>query len=162
MGPFLIAAADGNGNGVRDTVDAIANTHDQIVMALIGVVAASVAALVFVIKNGRDIRAGASDAATAATQATAANTAVNNIGPGQHTLYNLVSSIKDDVDELKATQQEFSKHGWVALPADLATAPALTATIRSIQAHDDLLDRKLDTILTELRAHVHETATREG
>jgi len=128
-------------------VNAIADTHDQIVLALIAVVATSVAALVWVIRNGRYAR-------TAAVESSAANAAVNNVGPGAHTLYNLAASIKEDVDELKATQREFATHGWAALPADLATAPALTSTIRALQERGDAVDSKLDTLIAELREHV--------
>lgn len=144
---FLLAVVADEGNGVKDTVNSIADTHDQIILALIAIVAASTGALVFVIRGTRYAREGAA-------QATAANSAVNNVGPGAHTLYNLTAAIKEDVDELKAKQDEFARHGWSALPDDLATAPALTSTIRKIQDHDELLDRKLDIILSELRDHV--------
>ena len=124
-----------------------ATTHDQIIFALVGVVGASVAALVFVIRTGRYARTGAE-------QATAANAAVNHTKEGDRRLYDLVDRIKDDVAELKAHQRRFDSHGWDALPDDIGDAPNLTATIRSLQRSDELLHAKIDAILGELRDHV--------
>ena len=143
-GVRLEVAADG---GVRDTVNSIADTHDQIVLALIAVVAAAVAGLVFIIRSTKWAREGAE-------QATKANAAVNNVGPGAHTLYNLVDSIKRDVDELRQDQRDFDEHGWARLPPDLGDAVALTATIRSMQATQLHCAEQIARVLEELRAHV--------
>lgn len=139
----LVADTDpNNGGGVSSTVQGIANTHDQIILALIAVVATSVAALVYVIKNGRDIREGA-------TAAKAANAAVNNVGPNKDNLYRMVEDIREDVQVLMT-----HKAGWDHLPTDLSDAVNVTSTIRSIQHADKETDRKLDVIIEELRGHI--------
>ena len=145
------ATADG---GVRDTVNAIADNHDQIMFALIALVGTSIAALVFVIRNGRMAGIAADDAATAAQQATAANAAVNNVGDGKHNLYDMVERIRDDVAELKKDQDQFDSHGWETLPPDIGTAVGLTTTIRDLQNNHKQVNGKLDTLIVELRDHV--------
>jgi len=135
------------GGGVRDTVEGIADTHDQIMLALIALVSMSIAALVWVIRNGRYVR-------TAAEQSTAANQAVNNVGEGKHNLYDMVEHIRDDVTNLKRDQDTFDSHGWETLPPDLGTAVALTTTIRDLQNNHKQVNGKLDTLIVELREHV--------
>jgi hypothetical protein len=143
------------GEGVRDTVQGIAVSNDQIVMALIALVGTSIAALVFVIRNGRLAQTAADDAAIAARQATAANSAVNNVGPGKHNLYDMVERIHDDVVELKGDQDQYDSHGWETLPPDINTAVGLTTTIRDLQNNHKAVNEKLDMILVELRDHTH-------
>jgi hypothetical protein len=140
------AAADA-GNGVRTTVEAISSSNDQIMMALIALVGSSIAALVFVIRNGRLAATAAEDAAVAAKQATAANRAVNNVGEGKHNLYDMVERIRDDVAELKRDQAKFDAHGWETLPADLNTAVSMTTTIRELQNNHKSVIEKLDTLI---------------
>ena len=125
---FILQAGSGDGS-VKDSVADIAQTHDQIILALIAVVATSVAALVWVIRNSRTLT-------QTLEQASAANAAVNNVGPGQHRLYQMVEHIAADVETLKAEQHDFDGHGWDHLPPDLADAVALTETIRQIQETD--------------------------
>jgi hypothetical protein len=170
----MLAGVD-SGEGVRATVDAVAASSDQIMLALIALVASSIAALVFVIRNGRVARGAADDATIAAVQATAANAAVNNVGPGKHTLYEMVEridkrsadtsvkvaglssdmrAIKSDVTILKRDQDEYDSHGWGTLPVDLGTAVGLTTTIRDLQNGHQAVNEKLDTIISELREHV--------
>lgn len=124
-----------------------AASNDQIMLALIALVASSVAALVYVIRNGRYVK-------TAAEEATAANQAVNNVGPGKHSLFQMVEHIRDDVAHLKRDQEQFDSHGWETLPADIGTAVGLTTTIRDLQHNDDAISAKLDTLIIELREHV--------
>ena len=126
---------------------AIAETHDQIMLALIALVSMSIAALVWVIRNGRYVR-------TAAEQSTAANQAVNSVGPDKHTIYAMVERIHDDVVELKRDQAQFDSHGWETLPADLNSAVGLTTTIRDLQNNHKTVNTKLDTLIVELREHV--------
>lgn len=128
----LVAVLPANGHGLRDEVEAIGDTHDQIVLALIAVVASAVAALVFVIRSSRYAREGAE-------QATAANRAVNDTTPGQHRLYDLVDRIRNDVADLKAHQHVTEHHG---------------VAIRALERSDDELHAKLDVLLSELRDHV--------
>jgi hypothetical protein len=110
---------------------------------------------VFVIRNGRLAQTAAEDAATAAKQATAANSAVNNVGPGKHNLYDMVERIHDDVVELKGDQAQYDSHGWETLPPDISTAVGLTTTIRDLQNNHKAVTEKLDLILVELRDHTH-------
>ena len=141
---MFFAAANG---GVRDAVNGIADSHDQIMLAMIAVVAAAVAALVFVIRNSVNIK-------IAAEQATAANSAVNSVGPDKHTIYAMVERIHDDVADLKKDQEQFDSHGWETLPSDLSTAVGLTTTIRDLQNNHKSVNEKLDTLIAELREHV--------
>lgn len=143
-----------DGGSVRDTVNSIEATNDQVMLALIALIGTSIAALVWVIRNGRIVRYGAE-------QASQANNAVNNVGPGKHTLYNMVETIAKDVESLKADQKEFDGHGWEHLPPDIGDAVALTTTIRDLQQtvseHGQTQtehSRILQTILDELRHHV--------
>jgi len=69
------------------------------------------------------------------SQAKAANAAVNNVGPGEHSLWDQINMIRRDVDELVRAQREFAAKGWPSLPDDIATASMLTSTIRTLQ-HD--------------------------
>ena len=132
--------------GVND-IEAAAHYGDQVILALIALVGTSIAALVFIIRNGRTAEAAAADAATAAAQATAANQAVNNVGEGKHNLYDMVERIRDDVTDLKRDQAQFDAHGWETLPPDLNTAVAITTTIRELQNNHRAVVVKLDTLL---------------
>ena len=171
---WLLAAAD-NGNGVKSSVEAVSATQDQIMLALIALVSMSMAALVYIIRNGKIAQGGADDAAVAAKQATAANAAVNNVGPGKHKMYDMVERIdtrsaetvvkvaelssdvkivKDDVANLKKDQDQVDSHGWETLPPDISTAVGLTTTIRDLQNNHNQVNGKLDTLISELREHV--------
>ena len=70
------------------------------------------------------------------TEAKAANRAVNNVGPGEHSLWDQLANIRDDVLELVEAQRDFAKRGWQTLPDDIGTAARLTETIRVLQAND--------------------------
>jgi hypothetical protein len=146
-------AAAGEG-GVRTTVEAVHANQDQIMLALIALLGTCVACLVWIIKNGRTIR-------IAADEATAANHAVNNVGGGDHKMYDMVrdikgevKQIKSDVTGLKKDQTQFDSHGWETLPPDIGTAVGLTTTIRDLQNNHKQVNGKLDTLISELREHV--------
>lgn len=113
-------------------------------LALIALVATSITALVWVIRNGRWVKQGALDAA-------AANAAVNNVGPGQHTLYEMIETIRNDVADLKRDQEEYDSHGWGTLPADLNTAVGMTITIRDLQRVVLDTSNKLDVLIQQLQ-----------
>lgn len=141
--------------GTNGTVETIAHSNDQIVLALITLVGTSIAALVFIIRNGRVAATAADDAATAAAQSTAANSAVNHTGEGAHRLWDMVAHIRDDVASLKKDQAQFDSHGWETLPADFNTAVGMTTTIRDLQNGHAAVNEKLDTIISELRNGKH-------
>lgn len=136
-------------------------THDQITVIVLGLLGTTIATLVWVIKNGSRVKETSDYAQIAAHQSSAANKAVNNVGPGDHTLYDMVAAIKEDVLELKAEvkdvraeQRAFASHGWETLPDDMNTAVALTQTIRGLQNGHSAVHDKLDSIAAELRAHI--------
>lgn len=136
-------------------------SHEQVLLALIALVGTSIAALVYIIRNGRIAQVGLDHAETAAQQATAANAAVNNVGPGQHKLYDMMFQVHTtneqllkDVTALVEAQRDFTKRGWANLPEPINTALGLTTTILDLQRHAEDVNGKLDTIIGELRGHV--------
>ena len=121
----VILAVAGEGNGVKDAVGSIADTHDKIIMGLIAIIATSVGALVYAIKNnglGKDI-----------------NRAVNNVGPGEHHLIDLIKQIKD-------RQDQFDK-AWGNLPEDMDDAVGLVELLHEMR-------RELRETRDDLRDHV--------
>ena len=99
--------------------------HTQEFIALIALVGTSIGALVYTIKNnrlGKDI-----------------NRAVNNVGPGEHHLIELIQQIR-------AKQEEFDKK-WGNLPGDMDDAVTLAGTIHDIHT-------AIATMKNELREHV--------
>ena len=118
-------------------VERLVDSHDQIVLALIAVVATAVAALVFVIRNSNNSR-------IAAEQSTAANAAVNGVGP-EHRLWDKVDRIEQALQTLVQRQHDFDAHGWGSLPSDLDDAVSLTSTIRELQHNvGDVRSRLID------------------
>ena len=142
---LLVQSAEGG--GVRETTAQIAASNEQIILALIAIIATSIAALVYTIRNNTIIK-------TAAQDASEANKAVNNIGPGEHRLYDMIAMLKEDMHELSVAQDEFSKKGWATLPPDIASASGLTEVIRNLQHDDKAMHEKLDGILKALDDHV--------
>jgi hypothetical protein len=126
----LISAANGS---VRDQ---ISDNHDQIILALITLVGTSVAALVYTIKNnglGKDI-----------------NRAVNNVGPGEHHLIDLIKQIKDK-------QDQFDK-AWGNLPDDMDDAVGLVEMLHGMDARIKKLDQDIaDHVAWEMQAKYKET-----
>jgi Na+-translocating ferredoxin:NAD+ oxidoreductase RnfG subunit len=128
----------------------MAADHQQIILALVAVIAPLVGALVVLAKR----------TTIAAEQATMANRAVNNVGPGEHSLWDQVSFVREDVMELVEAQRDFAKRGWQTLPEDISTAARLTETIRDLQhsaatnqAEHDRIIAKIDTLADSLREH---------
>jgi hypothetical protein len=122
---LLNQAADG---GVQ-LPDFTSSQYNNIVMALIAIIATSIAALVYVIKNnvlGKSISKDASEA----------NKAVNNIGPGEHRLYDVIKSIE-------TKQAEFDRR-WGNLPDNIDDAVSLSETIHDIHISIKNIDTKLD------------------
>lgn len=124
-----------------------AASNDQVILALIAIIATSVAALVYVIRTNNYSK-------TAAEQSTQANRAVNMVSPGEERLVEKVDHLVKSVDKLVDIQEEFSSHGWNTLPADLNNAVNLTTTIRDLQSRDKQVGEKLDILIAELREHV--------
>lgn len=122
--------------------EAVANTSsDQIVLALIAVIAASVGALVFVIRN-----AGGTVKDTN-RQVTEVNKAVNNIGPGEHRLYDKVDHIYQELGQvtgiLQTVTEELKDHRtrweefharWGSFPDGMDSAADLAITLNQIKA----------------------------
>lgn len=103
----------------------------------------------------------------ASHHAEAANKAVNNVGPGEHTIYDMAQQVRHDVAELLAEQKRaraelvyltrqqraFESKGWNALPPDIGTAPALTAKIRTLEHTDSVIVEQLADLRKFLEAH---------
>lgn len=119
--------------------DAAVEDHEQVMLALIALVATAVATLAWVIRNSRVIRAGAGDAAVAAEQSTAANAAVNHVEFGERRLYEIVSHIE-------AKQDEFDRK-WGNLPTEMGDAVGLVGLL-----HD--MSQRIDAIQAQLVEHV--------
>lgn len=75
--------------------ESVVNTSsDQIVLALIAVISLSMGALVFVIRNSKMVK-------ETHEQISQVNTAVNNIGPGEHRLYDKVTHVISELEDVK-------------------------------------------------------------
>jgi hypothetical protein len=109
-------------------VDGDPNT--VLVWALVVTLLSLISLLTFVVKGYRKI--------------SHVDRAVNNVTPGEMTLVERVSDIKDDLSVLKEAQSEFAAKGWGALPSDLDSSAHLTETIRSIQSSIINMGVKLD------------------
>jgi len=123
----IITSAAEQGSGLPSQIE---DNHDQIILALITIVGTSIAALVYTIKNNALGKGIARDAYEA-------NKAVNNIGPGEHRLYDVIARIEKK-------QDEFDKK-WGNLPEDMDDAVGLVELIhgmdkRITDVHKDLLD----------------------
>ena len=79
----------------------LASSGDNVELALIAVVATSVGALVFVIRNGKVAKDTREMAADTNTQISEVNKAVNNIAPDEHRLYDKVSHIAGEISFIK-------------------------------------------------------------
>jgi len=134
---------------------AASDTETQGLIGIVGVLAVALAgALTFSIKGWQEAKRGAS-------QAKQANAAVNNVGPGEHRLFDKVSHLADAMDRIEAKQDQFDMKGWPSLPSDINTAAGLTEVIRDLQHghvdglkdHQEILGR-LAAMDTEIKAHV--------
>jgi hypothetical protein len=136
IGVWLAVAGD----SVRDTVTSVADQNDQIIMALIALIGTSIAALVYTIRNN-------SLGKTIAKDAYEANKAVNNIGPGEHRLYDIVTRIE-------AKQDDFDRK-WGNLPDDMDDAVGMAELLHSMQRTILEIGLKLDQHV-ELTAHQYQ------
>jgi len=143
----FIYSTGGEGNGVKEAVGNLEVTSSQIIVALIALIGTCVSILGIAIRNGSTAKEGLK-------QATQANSAVNNIGPGEHRLYDKVKHIEEAVTKLVTLQEQFDAHGWETLPPDLNTAVGLTVSIRDLQNHYASTQEKLDQIILSLQEHV--------
>lgn len=119
--------------------DTSGDPDQVIVAALVAVLMALLGVVVFLAKTYN--------------QAKQANAAVNNVGPGDHSLWDAVNLIRSDVEELVKTQRDFNSKGWATLPSDIGTASELTATIRELQLEHRHHNKKLTEIEQTLKAH---------
>ena len=142
-----VFAAD-QGGGTRESVQELAIGQEQIILALIAIIATAIAGLVYTIKNNSLVKEGSK----AAQQV---NQAVNNVGPGEHRLYDMVAMIRDEIKYLTEAQHDFANKGWATLPADIGTASRLTETIRDLQSKDKFVVQKLEEITVSLKS-LHE------
>lgn len=98
---------------------AVESQTDQVALAALAIVATLAGVIVLLVKTYQQSRA--------------ANAAVNNIGPGDHSLWDQVTFIREDVSALVDAQRQFSEKGWSTLPDDIGTSARLTETIRHLQ-----------------------------
>ena len=131
---------------VNGDVDQILSGQDGIIFALIGMVGTSIAALVYTIRNNRIAKDGVD-------QISQVNNAVNNIGPGEHRLYDMISLIRSDIEYLTNEQRNFAAKGWNSLPEDINTAVGLTSVIRDLQHAEKEVINKLQVIQDTLIEH---------
>ena len=129
---FLAVLSTNASFAEADTGVLPSSEHDQVILALIALIGTSIAALVYTIRNNALGKGIAVDAAEA-------NRAVNNVGPGEHRLYDLVSRI-----EVK--QDAFDK-AWGNLPAEMGDAVGLVSLLHGMR-------RDISTIQTQLAEHV--------
>ena len=108
------------------------DNHEQVILAIIAVLATCVAGLVYVVK--------------AYGQAKQTNAAVNHRDTGELSLYRLADSNSRKLDDVIAKQAEFDRK-WGNLPAEIGDAVGLNETL-----HD--MNRRLDDIQTQLVDHV--------
>jgi hypothetical protein len=130
----------------QEEIPNIVSNNNAIILALIGLVSTSIAALVYTIKNGKISQEGVD-------QITAVNNAVNNVGPGEHRLYDMLALVRKDIEYLTIAQREFASKGWGSLPPDLNNAIGLTEVIRDLQHSDKEVILKLTEIKTALIEH---------
>lgn len=128
--------------GATEVVENVGVTGSLAVVILL-----MVGAVLYLVASARkQIDSAVAHAERAAGQASAANSAVNNIGPGEHRMYDKIEMIRADIEALVAAQEDFAKRGWQSLPPDLATSSALTSTIRDLQHADKMVQHGLDDL----------------
>ena len=110
----------------------VTDQDDQIILALIAIVATSIAALVYTIRNNSLGKAIARDTAQV-------NDAVNHREFGERRLFEIVKQIE-------AKQDEFDRK-WGNLPAEMGDAVGLAELIHG-------MSKRIDKIDTDLTDHV--------
>jgi hypothetical protein len=138
---------------VADTGQSLSDSETQIVLALIALIGTSIAALVYTIKNnsiGKSIAIDASEA----------NRAVNNVGPGEHRLYDKVSTvitemsaIKSHIHEHQEKWDEFNAR-WGNLPEALGNGANLVVTIHDIRNSVASVSEKVSTLDSKLDEYI--------
>jgi hypothetical protein len=108
------------------------DAENQVVLAVIAVLATSVAGLVYVVK--------------AYGEAKQVNSAVNHKDTGELSLYRLAHANSEKLDEVIAKQAEFDRK-WGNLPPQIGDAVGLFGVL-----HD--MGSQLDEVQAELRQHV--------
>lgn len=118
-----------------------------IVWAMIFVVLSLVSLLTFTIKTYK--------------KAEQVDKAVNNVGPGEATLVEKVTDIRQDLNKVIDFAELFTQRGWTSLPGDLDTSAHLTETIRAIQAEakalhvmHDLLRERIEYVDAKVERHL--------
>jgi len=114
-------------------------SHDQVVLALIAIIATSIAALVYTIRNntlGRDI----------ARDTREVNAAVNHKDTGELSLYRLADANTRKLDQVIEKQAEFDRK-WGNLPAEMGDAVGLAELIHN-------MDRRISQIQAQLIEHI--------
>ena len=122
---------------------ATATADHQVTLAVVAMLVPLVGALVYLARRTN----------IAADQATQANQAVNNVGPGAHSLFDQISFMRDDIQELREAHQDFARRGWPTLPDDIGTASKLTETIRQIQHEQRHLLAEVQALSDRLIEH---------
>lgn len=124
-------------------------TDHEVVLAVLAILATTVATLVWVIRSGKYVRS--------------TDDAVNGIGPGQHRLYDKVDAICESVEKLNAWHEEMQEQGWSHLPPDLHDSVGITLTIRELQRQavtnkqdHEMLRNRLDEIVRTLDTLVYQ------
>lgn len=130
--------------------------HSEVALATLGVIVTGLLGMLWLLVKTL------AHSRTAADEATAANQAVNNTsGPGEHRLYDKVTAMQNDLEQLVEAQDDFTEKGWRSLPDDIATAVGLTEVIRDLQ-HEDLdITAHLHRIETVLVEHVARERARD-
>lgn len=118
--------------------------HTALLATLAAILGSLVAVITLLVRNAKDTK-------IAAKNAVAANNAVNNIGPGEHSLWDQVGFMREDLRKLVEAQESFAEKGWNKLPIDLADAPALTQTIRDLQNRGQALTKDVGEIKTTVK-----------
>ena len=116
-------------------IQQVADTHDQVILALIAIVGTSVAALVYTIRNNTIGKAIALDAAEV-------NAAVNHKDTGELSLYRLADANTRKLDQVIAKQEAFDK-AWGNLPAEMGDAVGLVSLIGDIKRDISLIQSRL-------------------
>ena len=119
---------------------AVNNQHEAIIMALIAIVATSIGALVYAIKNN--------------SLSVQINRAVNNVGPGDHHLIDLIKQIKD--------KQDIFDKAWGNLPDDMDDAVGLVEVLHGIKNEVALIQTQLvEHVEWEMSVKWADDATRQ-
>ena len=125
---------------IADLAEPAVDSHEAIIMALIAIVATSIGALVYAIKNN--------------SLGVKINRAVNNVGPGEHRLYDVIARIE-------AKQDAFDK-AWGNLPDDMDDAVGLVEVLHGIKNEVALIQTQLvEHVEWEMSVKWADDATRQ-